>query len=93
VLADLEHFGITTRRQLAELIEKHRGAALEADAAYILTIKDGTEDWMKTTWTQDRLAKGVFATFSGLTRRALLLEYGDAYLTYSRRGVQEVDGV
>ncbi len=67
LLADLLHFGVSTRKQLMTLIETHLPEVLRLDRK-VVDNPDLTHDW-------ERLDSGVFYTYVGLIRKMLQIEF------------------
>lgn len=72
LLRDLIEFKITTVQDLKKLINRHRTAIFEAEAAMlagrVIAIPDSDNDL--------RISKGIFFTHVGLARQALFEEFG-----------------
>lgn len=83
LLDDLLHFGISTRKQLAGLIEKHRKAVLQEDSIAVADARSAADDGAEE-YDQERIARGVYFTHAGLTRLALAHQYGAEWQKYAR---------
>lgn len=78
LLADLEHFGVTTPSALGALVSTHKRALLLAEARefkrYVnVEVLDDSEPGERLA---DRLARGVYFTHIGLARVALREQFG-----------------
>lgn len=70
VLGDLLKFEIKTTKQLENIIIKHFDAIMKEDKRLVRSNLYATED-------SDRIARGVYFTFAGLIRQALMEEFGE----------------
>lgn len=70
VLGDLLKFEIRTTKQLENIIIKYFDAIMKEDKRLVRSNLYATED-------SDRIARGVYFTFAGLIRQALMEEFGE----------------
>ncbi|MFV1920772.1 RelA/SpoT domain-containing protein [Sphingomonas sp. MJ1 (PH-R8)] len=70
VLRDLVSLGITTSSQLQSLLTKHIDAVMEEDRRQVPDFVDPYDE------DYDRTTRGVYFTFAGLIRQALIEEFG-----------------
>lgn len=77
LLRDLSNFSIGTRKQLQDLLRKHRTAVLEYEhthADYAFGVEDDLDEGESMS---ARAARGVYFTHVGLARQALSIEFGE----------------
>jgi putative GTP pyrophosphokinase len=72
LLAQISHFGVTTRAKLEKVLQKHRAAALQEEAEEVRRYQTRTS-------ASKRVRAGVYFRHTGLTRRALAREFGDEW--------------
>lgn len=81
---ELLDFGIETRQQLVQLIEKHKDQVLSIDSE---DLDEQHIKWYREDSTIENLDHKIenkyWFTLSGLLRIALELEFKDAYVKYS----------
>ncbi|WP_131798452.1 hypothetical protein [Acidovorax sp. GW101-3H11] len=74
LLMDLTELGVNTPMELRQIVKKHLEATLAADKKEVAKRagkRRGPND------AADRLSKGVYFAHVGLTRKSLVLEYGE----------------
>ncbi len=75
LLDDLVAFNINSAKSLRALLKKHHDAILAADTAAVAAIREKKEK-SGYDYEPERVDKGVFFTYAGLTREALHQEFG-----------------
>ncbi len=93
-LRELNDFGITTDRQLVDLLQKRAAEAMGIDRSPMndYDIHLYSDDLGKE-FVARRLREGFWFSYPALLRIALELEYGDRYVEYANRrdGVGQLD--
>lgn len=79
LLNDLLLFEIKTPDRLRQILQKHRDAMLEGDAR---TAEEALAKGGLAPFAEQRAKAGFFYTWTGLTRNAMELEFGDKWKHY-----------
>jgi len=84
LLNNLDYFGIKTKQQLSELIEKHLLQIIDVDKnkAEELVKSHNTGQTILPQYTISRARKNVYFSHIGLVRLALRYEYGEKAVEY-----------
>ncbi len=93
LLEDLINFGCNTPSKLKEILNKHITAILEEDEKAVNRIRKDREKAPYGEVDMERINKGVFFTYAGLTRNALGIEFGKEWKKYmeSKRTKKQSD--
>jgi hypothetical protein len=89
-LRELLHFGINTRQQLLDLVDKHKEEALSIDNEPLddYEIQHYAEEYGKG-YVEERVKGKFWYAYPALLRIILELEFGDQYRIYAN----ERDGI
>ncbi len=83
LLEDLKHLGLTTRDHLLAVLLKHREQVLKEDGERAARLKQELANpKLAGAYDPERIAQGIFFIHVGLTRRALVHEFGSEWKKY-----------